>query len=856
MKKKALAVFLATMTAVTMMSACGSKKVEETKEAVTETAENAKEAAGDAADDAKEAVDDAKEAAADAAEGAKEAAEDAAEGTKEAAADAADDAKEAVDDAKEAAADAAEGAKEAAEGAADAVGDAAENAEEAAGDAAEGAKEAAEDAAEGAKEAAADAAEGAKEAAEDAAEGTKEAAADAAEGAKEAAEDAADAVGDAVDNAKEAASDVADAAGEAAENAKEAAENAADDAKEAAENAADAAGEAAEGAKEAAETVVSGLESALYPATWSYTGASYNEAAPDWTEYLDLIAQIKSETDTEKRVALMHQAEDILMGTGAVIPLYYYKDLYLQKPDVEGIYSNLYGYKYFQSATSPRDVLNVYLASEPASIDPALNASIDGTCMIVNLFSGLYTYDETGALQPDLADPENPCEISDDGLTYTFHLQDGLKWSDGSDLTAYDFVYSWNRAAADETGADYAYMFEAVAGYGTDKLEVEAADERTLTVKLAAPCAYFLDLCAFPAYLPVPQAQVEAAEDWETNPGSWCAEAGFVTNGAYTVDSWTHDDSIVFRKNANYHKADDVSIEEIDFVLSADNSAVYAAYQAGELDFSSVVPGNEIASIKDTEDFRVADELGTSYVAFNVNSPLFEEKTVDQANAMRKAVGLLIDRQYIIDNIGQCDQTAATSFIPEGMSDGNGGVFKENSDSYTYPNKETAGYYPVKWSNDVVDEARALLEYAGYEFNEDGKLSKETPIQITYLTVKSPAQLAIAEALKQDLAHIGIDMTVETCAWKTFLEERSSGQFDLIRGGWLADFNDPINMLEMWSPQSGNNVCQLGVEAADADIIEAAADAAEGVKEAVSDAADTAAEGAKNVKEAVTNKKA
>ena len=203
----------------------------------------------------------------------------------------------------------------------------------------------------------------------------------------------------------------------------------------------------------------------LYPdnSGVSLKPASYNEAAPDWTEYTELIAQIKTETDTEKRVALMHHAEDILMATGAVIPIYYYNDLYLQKTDVEGIYSNLFGFKFFQFATCPRDVLKVNLASEPAKIDPALNSSVDGACLDVNLFAGLYTYDADGNLQPDLADPENPYEVSDDGLVYTFHLLDGLKWSDGTDVTAKDFEYAWKRCADPKTAADYAYMFDCFA---------------------------------------------------------------------------------------------------------------------------------------------------------------------------------------------------------------------------------------------------------------------------------------------------------------------------------------------------------------------------------------------------------
>ena len=804
---------------------------EDAKDAVEEAAEDAADEAEDAVEEAADSAEEAAEEAADAAEDAKDAVEEAADDAEEAVEDVADDAEKAVEEAadaaeetKEAAEETAEEAEEAveeaADEAADAVGEAAEDAEEAAEDVADDAEKAVEEAEEAVEEAA-DEAEEAEEAADKAAKETEEAVEEAADEAEEAVEEAADeaeeAVEETADEAEEAVEETADEAEEAVEEAveetEEAVEEAAEEAEEAVEEAVEeGADTVAPAAAAVAAAAVTLYNSPVYPdgETVAIAPAAYNEAAPDWSEYNELIKQIKGETDTEARVALMHKAEDILMATGAVIPIYYYNDLYVQKTDVEGIYSNLFGFKFFQFATCPRDVLKVNLASEPAKIDPALNSSVDGACLCVNLFSGLYTYDADGNLQPDLADPENPYEVSDDGLVYTFHLQEGLKWSDGSDLTAKDFEYAWKRCADPMTAADYAYMFDCFALNDDGSIMVEATDDLTLVATLNAPCAYFLDLAAFPAYLPVPQAAVEAEADWETNPGAWCAEAGFITNGAYTVSEWKHEESMTFVKNENYHRADEVSIEEIDFMLSADDTAIYAAYQSDDLDFADTVPTNEIESIKDNEDFHVVDNLGTYYAAFNVNSPIFEGKTVDQAIAMRKAFALLIDRDYIIENIGQCEQKVATSYIPEGMADGNGGIFKENTDSYTYPDEEAVGYYPAEWSEEGVEEARALLEYAGFEFTEDGVLSDETPINITYLTNESTGHVAIAEAMQQDFAELGINMSIEQREWNVFLDERKNGQFDFAREGWLADFNDPINMLEMWTTQSGNNDCQFG----------------------------------------------
>ena len=548
-------------------------------------------------------------------------------------------------------------------------------------------------------------------------------------------------------------------------------------------------------------------ESTIYPTPEgvTYKAIAEGKSAPDWSEYEALITEIKTTTDMENRVALMHKAEDILMGTAAVIPIYYYNDLYLQKTDVEGIYSNLFGFKFFQFATCPRDVLKINLASEPAKVDPALNSSVDGACLAVNMFEGLYTYDAEGQLQPALAEST---EVSEDGMTYTFTLRDGLKWSDGTDLTAKDFEYAWKRAAAPETGADYGYMFDAIAHTEDGALDVTASEDgKTLTVKLVAPCAYFLDLAAFPAYLPVPQAQVEAAEGWETNPGAWAAEAGFVTNGAYTMTAWTHEESMVLTKNDNYWRADEVTIPEIDLMLSADDTAILSAYNAGNLDFADTVPTNEIASLMGNEDFHVIDNLGTYYAAFNVNSPIFDGKTVDQAIAMRKAFAILIDRPYIVETVGQTGQKVATSYIPAGMADGNGGTFKENGASYTFPVED--GYYPEEVQDAAVEEAKALLEYAGYKFDGD-KLSAETPINITYLTNDGTGHIGVAQIMQQDFAEIGINMTIDTREWNVFLDERKQGNFDFAREGWLADFNDPINMLEMWTSDSGNNDCQFG----------------------------------------------
>ena len=199
-------------------------------------------------------------------------------------------------------------------------------------------------------------------------------------------------------------------------------------------------------------------------------------------------------------------------------------------------------------------------------------------------------------------------------------------------------------------------------------------------------------------------------------------------------------------------------------------------------------------------------------VGINEPEKRLKQYPYELSGGMRKAFCILIDRQYICDNIGQTGQKPANSFIPIGMADGNGGVFKADENANAY--------YDVKAITDDTDatleEARTLLKAAGYKFGDDGMLDSSTPISIEYLTNNGTGHVAVAEAMQQDFGAIGINMTIQSEDWNVFLEERKSGNFDFAREGWLADFNDPINMLEMWVTESGNNDCQFGKTASEA----------------------------------------
>ena len=343
-----------------------------------------------------------------------------------------------------------------------------------------------------------------------------------------------------------------------------------------------------------------------------------------WAETYDvLISAIKSCTDNDNRYAMMHIAEDMLMDTGCIVPLYFYTDIYMLDDSVHGFFSNPLGYKYFYKCDvdGKTDSINVCIASEPDVIDPALNSAVDGATLDSHLFAGLAKWD-TGAdgkleIVADCAEALTEGVVNEDGtVTYTYTLRDGLKWSDGQDLKASDFVFAWKRAASEELGADYGYMFENVKGYPND-LAVEATDDKTIVVTLNNAVAYWNELLAFPAYFPV-------REDVVANE-AWCTDAStFVSNGAYKMTGWDHNSVITLTKNDHYWDAENVTMKEIKFYLSDDSNNMLTNFKNGDWLLIDEVPTNEIATLK-TEyptEFVVAGQIGTYYVCWNINENL------------------------------------------------------------------------------------------------------------------------------------------------------------------------------------------------------------------------------------------
>jgi peptide/nickel transport system substrate-binding protein/oligopeptide transport system substrate-binding protein len=227
-------------------------------------------------------------------------------------------------------------------------------------------------------------------------------------------------------------------------------------------------------------------------------------------------------------------------------------------------------------------------------------------------------------------------------------------------------------------------------------------------------------------------------------------------------------------------------------------------YQQNELDFSDLVPDYAFGElfITHSPDLHIFGLLGTYYASFNTKSDLFADKTTAQAACLREAISMLIDREAICIRMGGGSSLQpAGTFIPAGMSGGNGKLFFENN--YFDP------YAMARDPEQTLQYARTLLIAAGYRFGPDGKLSAETPIEIEYLT-NPGGNVTIAEMIRDNLAVLGVRLTITELGWNDFREAVDKGEFDIARSGWIADFNDPVNMLELWTSDSGNNNCFFG----------------------------------------------
>ena len=436
------------------------------------------------------------------------------------------------------------------------------------------------------------------------------------------------------------------------------------------------------------------------------------------------------------------------------------------------------------AASTGEKILSVQVGPNPETIDPALNSAVDGGNMLLHSFECLLAVDKDGKLIPGQAES---WETSEDGLTWTFHLRAGLKWSDGSDLTANDFVYSWKRVCDPNVAAPYAEtVLGMVAGYedaiagDLDALQVVAQDDSTLVVTLNAPCSFFGSLAAFATLSPVQQATVE------TNGDAWATAAEtYVSNGPFYVSEWVPSSYIMMTKNPNYWNADAIKLDGIKWNLIEDANASYSAYQTGEVLFIKDVPTEEIPSLSDNPEFHVDPIIGTYYLSVNTQREPFTDANV------RKALSLAIDREYVAGTLMQGTYSAASNFMGPGWIDTDGSQFIDKANG-GQPYIDTANHEAN------VETAKQLLADAGYP---DG----EGLPSITYSTNDAGYHKVVAEYLQQAWAELGVELNVEIVEWASFTPMRRNGDYDASRNGWVGDYSDPSNMLDLLYSTNGNN---------------------------------------------------
>lgn len=466
--------------------------------------------------------------------------------------------------------------------------------------------------------------------------------------------------------------------------------------------------------------------------------------------------------------------------------------------------------------------LTINIASEPQTIDPALNSAVDGAIMTSHMFEGLMRWEDSGVetagsdgtctnaqLGYGQAESYDKVNNEDGTVTYTFHLRDGIKWSDGQDVTASDFVFSWQRLVNPETAADYSYMIDCVVNANEimngekdpSELAVSAPDDKTFVVTITSDLPYFTEICAFPATFPV-REDIVSDSQWTYSPDT------YISNGAYKMTSRVTNSEIVMEKNEYYYGVDTLGPDKITFKLMDDANAMLSGFNSGELDFIESMPTDEVAGLLASGDLKIVDYIGTYYVCYQTQKAPFDDPRV------RQAFTLAVDRTYIVEQITQTGQVEAGGYVPAGVYDAEGATgddFRTVGGDYYAP---TDADYEAN-----CEKARELLAEAGYP-NGEG-----FPV-VTYLYNTDDSHKAVAEALQNMWqTQLGVTVQLDNQEWATFLQTRKDGDYSIARNGWIADYNDPMSFLDMWLTGGGNNDAQYSNADYDALIQQAKASA-------------------------------
>jgi ABC-type oligopeptide transport system substrate-binding subunit len=431
-------------------------------------------------------------------------------------------------------------------------------------------------------------------------------------------------------------------------------------------------------------------------------------------------------------------------------------------------------------AEAAEQVITVNWGTEPPSLDPGLATDVTSSNILLNIMDPLVKLDDDLNPVPNAAEK---FETSEDGKTVTFTLRDDLKWTNGDPVTAQDFEYSWKRTVSPELGADYAYQFYGIVGaqeYNScdakkddcaalrDKMGVKAVDDKTLEVTLTTPQPWFIQQAAHHSFLAVNKKAVEQFGD------KWTEPANIVTNGPFKLQTWQHNSRIDIVKDPNWRDADSVKLTRVNGRMISDGITAVQAFEAGEVDvLFQGLPPDEISRLKDTPEYDLYPGLGTYYYGVNV-------KNITDVK-QRRAMALAIPRQSIIDNIAQQDQLPATGFTPEGMP----GFDTINPESPWLPAE-----------GDMEQAKQLMSEVASPKKN------------ITLYINDSPGHREIAVAIQAAWKELGITSTIKQQEFQQYLEflgPPPNQDVDIYRLGWIGDFVDAINFLELWTCDSGNN---------------------------------------------------
>ncbi|MGG1227130.1 oligopeptide ABC transporter substrate-binding protein OppA [Bacillus sp. PK3-037] len=429
-----------------------------------------------------------------------------------------------------------------------------------------------------------------------------------------------------------------------------------------------------------------------------------------------------------------------------------------------------------------KTTLNINIKTEPFSLHPGLaNDSVSGG-VIRQTFEGLTRINAEGEPEEGAA---SKIETSKDGKTYTFTIRDDAKWSNGDPVTAQDFEYAWKWVLDPNNESQYAYQLYYIKGAeaantgkgSLDDVAVKAENDKTLKVELNNPTPYFTELTAFYTYMPINKKIAEKNKKWNTNAGD-----DYVSNGPFKMTAWKHSGSIDLEKNDQYWDKDKVKLKKINMVMINNNNTELKKFQAGELDWAGLplgqLPTESLPSLKKDGSLHVEPMAGVYWYKFNT-----EAKPLDNVN-IRKALSYAIDRQSIVKNITQGEQIPAMAAVPPTMKG-----FEDNKE----------GYYK---DNDV----KTAKEYLEKGLKEMGlsKASDLPKIKLSYNTDDAHAKIAqaVQEMWKKNL---GVDVELDNSEWNVYIDKLHSQDYQIARMGWLADFNDPMNFLEMFRDKDGGN---------------------------------------------------